>query len=211
MNNLEKYINIKIKYSDDFEVQRVFKSLQKINWYKKMGYNLVLPKALSSKNLGALSDKSIKQIVKKIYGVLDYQKISNSIEQKWPKISTKVFNALPMFNLPSKKQYNVILTKYGVAGSYNLPNTIIVNFSNKTNNEIIKIIVHEMIHLIIEPLILKHKTGHWQKERIVDLIVSKVNPLNDRMQNLPIRTEKIDKIFSNFYPDIEKIIKSINK
>ncbi|MFC1700789.1 hypothetical protein ACFLZ0_01485, partial [Patescibacteria group bacterium] len=103
--------------------------------------------------------------------------------------------------------YDLILTKYGTGGSYNLPNRIILNFNKKTPNDIIRIIIHEIIHLLIQPLIEKFEIEHWPKERIVDLMLSKIMPELTKMQKLSQNTEKIDKLFNKFFPDIEKIIK----
>lgn len=40
------------------------------------------------------------------------------------------------------------------------------------NKKGFKTIVHEIVHLLIENQIQKHKIQHWEKERIVDLILN---------------------------------------
>ena len=88
-----------------------------------------------------------------------------------------------------------------------MPNKIILNFNKKTPDSLIRIIVHEIIHLSIQSLIEKFKIDHWTKERIVDLIILKVMPELAKMQNLSQNTKRIDKLFNSFFPDVEKIIR----
>ena len=56
-----------------------------------------------------------------------------------------------------------------MGGSYKLPNLVIYNINNKKG---FKTIVHEIIHLLIENQIQEFKIQHWEKERIVDLILN---------------------------------------
>jgi len=201
---------LKIKYSVDFESQRVFSMIKKIEWFNKMGYKINLPEKIKSMDLnrvGKITKKGIKKIITKEYKVQDYQKIESIIEKKWSDVSIKLSRNLSTINLKHELFYVLILTKYGTGGSYSLPNKIILNFNKKTPYNLIRIIVHEIIHLSIQPLIEKFGIGHWTKERIVDLIMAKVMPELAKMQNLPQNTEKIDKLFDNFFPDIEKTIR----
>lgn len=61
------------------------------------------------------------------------------------------------------------LTSYGMGGSYDLPNIVRFNIKSTIGP---KTILHEIIHLAIEPWIIKYKIRHWEKERIVDLILN---------------------------------------
>mgnify|MGYP006300935663 CR=1 FL=1 len=74
-------------------------------------------------------------------------------------------------------------------------------------------VAHEILHLMIEHLIQKYKISHWQKERIVDLYMSKI--FDDYgLQNIDDKKgiKKVDKIFKDNYDlGVEKIIKLIKK
>jgi len=201
---------LKIKYSVDLETQRVFDMIKRIEWFNKMGYKINLPEKIKLMNLDKvvkLTTKDIKKIIAEEYKLQDYQKTESIIEKTWNNISAELSKKLSIINLKYKSSYILILTKYGTGGSYNLPNKIILNFNKKTPDRIIRIIIHEIIHLSIQSLIEKFKIDHWIKERIVDLMMFKVMPELAKMQNIPQNTEKIDKLFKNFFPDVEKIIK----
>lgn len=201
---------LKIQYSVDLETQRVFSMIKKIEWFNKMGYKINLPEKIKSMDLNKMAKmtkKDIKKIITEEYKVQNYQRIESVIEKRWSNVSTKLFLNLSTTNLKCEPFYILTLTKYGTGGSYNLPNTIILNFNRKIPDNLIRIIIHEIIHLSIQPLIEKFMINHWSKERIVDLIMAKATPELAKMQNLPQNTKKIDKLFDNFFPDVEKIIR----
>lgn len=201
-------INIKTQFSIAFESRRIFHTLRKLDWFNKNGYSINLPKGIRPTDR-RFNQRHIKEAVLEDYKMSEYEKIGKDIKNKWGKLTDKLTKGLATIDLKPKSLYKVYLTKYGVGGSYNLPNIIIVNFSSKTTSEVLKTIIHEIIHLLIEPLIVKFKIDHWSKERIVDLILSKTSPVSVKLQKLSINTKKIDKIFNKFYPDIESIIQSI--
>ena len=67
-----------------------------------------------------------------------------------------------------------------------------------------------MLHLIIHHWITEYKISHWQKEKVVDLLLTKLVPQLSKPQQLPVETENIDKIFNKYYPNIELIIKNMD-
>ena len=202
-------VEINIRYSLGLEVQRVFSIKQKAEWFEKMGYKLSLPDGVVLRDIKNFSAEQLKEFIKKEYKENDYKKAEIKIQEEWAKESTDLKEKLSQGGLIPFGAYNIFLTKYGVGGSYNLPNQIIINFQKKEVRNIPMVIIHEIIHLLIEHLIQKHNIEHWQKERIVDLFFSKIKPGLNRMQNLPIDTGKINETFNNFYPDIEKIIENL--
>ena len=78
-----------------------------------------------------------------------------------------------LFGNKLPKEFQVILTKYGTEGSYNPPNRIFLNISNKSPQTLV--LLHEITHLIIHKYIKKYQIQHWEKERIVDLILNSKN------------------------------------
>jgi len=100
--------------------------------------------------------------------------------------------------------------KYGIVGSYESPNVIFVNIKKFYNEGLLRIIIHESIHLLINSYILNYKTDHWSKERIVDLIFLDLFPELSKMQVIP-DTEALDELFYEYFPNIEKVIFEISK
>ena len=130
--------------------------------------------------------------------------------ENWQKVIEEGSIELEKTSLTLKDTYIIYLTKYGVGGSYNLPNSIIVNIKYKYSFGLLHTVFHEMLHLIIHPWITEYKISHWRKEKVVDLLLTKLAPQLSKPQQLPIETENIDKIFNEYYPDIELIIKNID-
>ena len=69
--------------------------------------------------------------------------------------------------------------------------------------------MHEILHLTIHSLITKYNVSHWQKERIVDLLMMKIIPRLSKSQQIVIDIGEIDKIFDDNYPHVEDAIKKI--
>lgn len=207
----KKNIDIKIKYSLDFETQRVLDTLRKIEWYAENNYKVVLPSGFSLEKPETITRGYIKKSIAKEYRKENYERFVSKIKNERNSIKEMLPNGLFKMSLEPQLIYFVFLTKYGVGGSYCLPNTIIINISIKEGKDIIETIIHEIIHLSIEPFISKFRIDHWQKERIVDLIFLKIFPKLAKFQKIPkeINVEKIDRAFNQFSPDIEKIIRNI--
>jgi|SRR3989344_1180819 len=208
MTDLFRDIKINIKHSLNFEIQRVICVAKKAEWYEKMGYRMSLPGGTTLAEIKNLSPKQTKEIVIKEYEKESYEKIKLSIQKEWGENCIGLKAKIIKNGLQPQDVYGLFLTKYGVGGSYELPNKIITNFKTQKIADIPRVIIHEIIHLSIEPIIQKYKTEHWKKERIVDLLFNEVNPHLNRVQNIPINTQKVDASFSRFYPDIEKVIQN---
>jgi hypothetical protein len=131
-----------------------------------------------------------------------------NLSEQWSSFVTILEKYFEETTLKQEDTYIVHLTKYGVGGSYNVPNTVILNFQNRKELALFRTIVHEIIHLSIQPYIEKYTVDHWIKERIVDLTLEKIAPELNTMQNLPIDTESVDLAFEKNYPNMEEVIKN---
>jgi hypothetical protein len=201
--------NLNIQYSVDFEVKGVIDTLEKLEWFKEKGYLINLPAILlEESNFNRLSKENIISIVKSEYNNEKYEETKKYILKEW---KSDIFDIkeLKKINFNPLSEYEVILTRYGVGGGYYLPDKIVVNIEQRYGVGLMKTIVHETIHLLVESEILKNKISHWKKERIVDLLSVKLSPDFGRLQNLPEDTSLVDDIFNNKYPDIELIIREI--
>ena len=70
-------------------------------------------------------------------------------------------------------------------------------------------ILHEMIHLAIEPLIQQHAVSQRNKERLVDLLFKELFPEHAYEQSRFADNPQVDEVFESFYPDIASIVSRI--
>ncbi|MBU4246187.1 hypothetical protein KKG48_00090 [Patescibacteria group bacterium] len=206
-------INLDIKYSFDYEKERIKSTLDKADWFIKNGYSkwIKLPegKKLDEIEINTSTEDYLLNKVEEEYNEQDYIKTKNIINEQWFKFAPKLEKYFKETSLKQEDVYIIQLTKYGVGGSYNLPNKVILNFQNKLELALFKIPVHEIVHLSIQSFVEKYNVDHWVKERIVDLILEKITPELNIMQKLSIDTKPIDESFEKHYPNIEDIIKNI--
>ena len=204
-------IKLQFNYSVEYEVQRIKNTIKKLDWFKEKGYRLSFPKNLTLENVGSLDEEDIRKSVVDEYNEDEYREVIEIINKQWSKYSSLLENYFLETKIRIEDFYEVKLTKYGVGGSYHLPNTIITNIQAHYDVSLIKTIIHEIVHLSIQELIEKYEVEHWKKERIVDLIldkyVSKTSQI--KMQNVPIDTTLIDGSFEKHYPNVEEVIEGL--
>lgn len=194
-------IPIKFKFNIDSEVHRVKNTLFIFEWLTKNNYKFSLPENI--KNLKNTETEAIRKIIEKEYNPKDYQVAEKAILKSWKgnsgfikQINKKMVGSYPL------KEIAIILTKYGTQGSYNTPNSVIINISNIPPEFLIKTVIHESLHLMIEDLINKYSVEHWVKERLVDLIMDLEYKSRFKMQSVPEWALAVDKIFKENYPDL---------
>ncbi len=201
-------INLDIKYSPEEEILQVQNTIDKIDWFNEKGYTFKLPKTLSLEDRD-FSPESIKQSIWDEYKEENYKKEERYILKTLPKINEVLESYFTATSIEPQSSYKINLTRYGVGGSYNPPNKIIVNIQTRSEMKLVKTIVHEIVHLSIEELIQKYNVDHWSKERLVDLILEKIAPEVNTMQNIPVNTDSVDEAFEKEYTNIESIVKNI--
>lgn len=205
-------IKLTVKFSPEYEVERIKWTLGKLQWYKDNGYNPKFPSGLET-GLGTdISDDQIRDSVDAEYKEDDYKTQETYLLEKWNKVVDEASTEIKKTSLISRDTYTIYLTKYGVGGSYNYPDSIIINIKYMYYKGLLSTVFHEMIHLIIHTWITEYKVSHWQKERIVDLLTMKFAPQIQINPNKPIPieiTEPVDRIFNEHYPNIELVIKNV--
>lgn len=208
---------IEIFSSVETEIKRLAYIMQKAKWYKIHHYRLSLPKGLTLDEIVSLSEKSLSQIVKRefVQNKSRTEKVIEKIREGWLKTPESIFSELNKVATYPKK-VRIILTRYGTGGSYHLPNIVVVNIAHTQNPKIISnIIVHELIHLAIEPLVKKHEVSHVAKELIVELLVNKFyNNSVDEAAETKRKYESdpiIEKAFNLHYPNLDMVFQSIKK
>lgn len=194
-------IPIKFKFNIDSEVCRVRETFNILEWLIKNNYKFSLPNTIE--NTKETNIEIIRNIIEKEYNPKDYQVAENAILKSWKgnsgfikQINKKMIGS---YNL---EEITIILTKYGTQGSYNTPNSALINISNIPPEFLIKTVIHESLHLMIEGLINKYSIEHWVKERLVDLIMDLEYKSRFKMQSVPEWALAVDKIFKENYPNL---------
>ena len=190
-------IALKIEFGIDHELKRVNYTLAKLDWFESQGYKVRLPE-------GIIKESSVDDIQRQIVKEFDekrYKEVADQINADFATASIQLSKTLrEVFGKDIPKTFCVYLTNYGVGGSYNLPNTVIFNINNTRGY---KTIIHEIIHLLIENQIKKYNVQHWEKERIVDLILNSKElsflGYNDWQTSYGDAEQYIDQLFSSYF------------
>ncbi|MDD4995419.1 MAG: hypothetical protein PHW53_03090 [Patescibacteria group bacterium] len=186
---------LNISYSAEFEKRRIKNTIKKLSWYKKLGYSPCFPKNINPQNDNL---KKIYAAFKNEYDEADYKRAAREINEKFSKIESTFYDKLEKIcGKKIKRNFKLILTKYGVGGSYSSPNTIIFNIKWKFSNSV-NIVLHEITHLVIEPHIKKYQVQHNEKERIVDLILTS-KPIGLKNYKMQQRGEEYKKFFDPLF------------
>lgn len=160
-------------------------------------------------NIDKITKEDIKEAVIKEYDEQNYFSSKKYIEDNWVNFDEAFVSSVLVTGLIVQDNYSIFLTRYGVGGSYNLPNTIIINIKRMFEFGLIMTIAHETTHLLIQPLVIKYNIDHWVKERIVDMLLEQFAKKLNKFQHIPIDTQKIDEVFNKNYPNVELILKSL--
>jgi len=204
-------IKINLIYSKAYELERVQSTINDIVWLKKNNYRFSLPSGVNG--LEKISKDKLNELIDSEYSEDDFKiaehyilKDIDYIQKNISQIQSKLSNVNKLNII------NIYLTKYGTGGSYNRPNNIIINLQAKPYEFLIKTVMHECVHLLIEDKIQKYNISHWQKERIVDLIMDKELNSRFKMQNIPTTLTKcVDMAVEEHYPNIDNILNAIKK
>ncbi len=203
-------IPIKFQFNIESEVRRVKDTLDILEWLTKNNYRFSLPNGIKDhKNINI---EMIKKLVENKYDQKTYQIAESAILKSW-KGNSELMKKINQ-NLDGSymlDELTVVLTKYGTQGSYVIPNSVIINISNIPPEFLIKTVIHESLHLMIEHLIKKYSVEHWVKERIVDLIMDLEYKSRFKMQSVPDWVFAIDAIFKEHYPNLILIMEKASK
>lgn len=162
-------MNICFTYSTESEIDRIKYTLQNLNKYREYGYKLNMPEKLNI-------NSDLSEINNIVSGEMNASKVSDAkenIESSWKNYGNAILGQFKK-TVINIKVIEVVLTKYGVGGSYNPTGKIIINVNY---NRYFENFCHELTHILIEDkLVQKNKLSHTEKESIVDYL----------MMNLPI-------------------------
>jgi hypothetical protein len=158
-------VKINFIYDVESESNRVNDAFKRKEHFLKYNYKVRLPEgfSLEGDNLGNLKS----QIEKEINSPL-VNDVKSDITGNWAKYQSEIINLLDSIGGQIPNEINVVLTKYGVGGSYWPPQKILINVNYKKYFENF---LQELIHCCIEESIIeKYHLDHQQKEGVVDWI-----------------------------------------
>ncbi len=150
------------------------------------------------------------KIIQKEFDESEYIELSERLQKEFSEIADSLNSALVgIFGEEIPADYDIFLTKYGVGGSYGLPNNVVFNIYNKNG-------LKTIVHLMIEENIRKYEIRHWEKEKIVDLILNSEKFIflkYDKWQKGYNGAENyIDELFNKyFFESPEKFFAEIEK
>jgi hypothetical protein len=190
-------MKLNIKFGINFELKRVKSTLAKLDWYTSQGYKPRLPEGINSSS----SVKEIKNKITEEFDEIKYKQVADKILSDFSKINKELSKKIKeTFNKKIPTSFVIYLTNYGTGGSYESSNIVIFNLNSKKGY---KTIIHEIIHLIIEPWIQEYKIQHWEKERIVDLILNSKEfnflEYNSWQLNYHDSEKDIDSLFNSYF------------
>ena len=150
-------IKIEFEFGLNLEIQRVQNTLNDLNWLNENKYRYSLP---VFKNGGdGVSDEEIQNSVRDEYSVAEFEIAEEAVRSAWNERWTKIEKIQnTMIGADKLDHIKIIFTKYGTGGSYQIPDKIIINLQDKIPEYLIKTVIHECIHLMIENLIKKKRS-----------------------------------------------------
>lgn len=155
----------KLKFSiNSIEEERMTyeKTLENMEFYEKYKVIFTLPQ------------KNIEEEYN-----LDRYNTFISLLKKWWTEEDEIFidKLLMFFNKDKNTHFTVKISNYGVLGSYSdKRNEVTLNCCIKDIDfDPIRIIKHEIIHILVEPFIEEYSINHEKKELIVDSVLEMMN------------------------------------
>ncbi|MFA4980185.1 MAG: hypothetical protein WC589_21920 [Sphingobacterium sp.] len=158
-------MKIKFIYSIESEWSRVHDAYKRKEHFLNYNYKVRLPKGFSLEN----SDlKNLKSQIEKEINNPFVDDAKTNIADNWTRYQSKITKLIDSIGGRMPAEIDIVLTKYGVGGSYWPPQKVIVNVHYPKYFENF---VHELIHCCIEESIIKkYRLNHQQKEGIIDWI-----------------------------------------
>jgi len=199
-------VRLTISYGVKQEIQRVKNTLKKLQWYLEQGYRIQLPEDITKES----SDEDVMKSVQRGYVEADYAENEKRLQEEW-RIVSRGFEEMrrePSFHL--QNEYGVMLTKYGVGGSYDVSSSqVIVKIKADAQISRVETVAHEIVHMTIQYLIDLYQVRHWRKERLVDLIMERYFPELTKMQAIKEDVSMVNRAFEKHFPDIEAIAQAV--
>lgn len=136
-------------------------SLRNIEFYEKHKIIFTLPRAT----------------IEEEYDIKRYEEFVTFLKKSWSNKDNEIINRLLVFfNKNKDTGFTVNVSNYGVLGSYSdKHNNITLNRCIKDIDfDPIRIIKHEIVHILVEPYMKEYSIDHEKKESIVNDILGMI-------------------------------------
>ncbi len=174
------------------EATSVWRTINDIAFFEKMGYTVNLPvdplidvliQKSKSGTFGADDFPSIYQLLEsKVYQAESYALAKAKVQAQKPLINTIIEQLTSTtdtwdWNFKQFDHYQVVFTLYGSGGSYDPETGVITLFTTelgtfKSYENPANTIIHEIVHMGVEASIVQaYQLPHVEKERVVDKFV----------------------------------------
>jgi len=202
---------IHIIFSEEFEVKRIQNTIKSLDWYMKNGYSydfLSFPQGMSADECSKLEDSKLKELIQKEYADSFFDASRQTIENSWNELGSSIEKALTLYGCTIPDSYTIFLTRYGIRGSYHLPNEIIINVQRAWDKGLLKTLVHEALHLGVEPLIQTYAISQKNKELVVDAMLKISFPelYKSKSDEEEKRIESVVSLFNQHNNNAEEVI-----
>ena len=159
-------MKLSFSYTIEEELKRVQNIIQEEKFFKENGYCPILPDGIMFDNFS--ESKASSQIKKEFQEDLA-KNIEEILINDWEKYRKQIEYFLKFLPYEKPKELKIIFTRYGMDGSYDIPNVILINLRNVENP--FSILIHELLHLIIEePVVSGYGLSQLEKESLVDYL-----------------------------------------
>jgi hypothetical protein len=153
-------------YDIQSELQRVLFTYSRKDFYLKYQYR---PSMSAGFDLNTTDLSNLKQQIEKEINNPKVEQVKNEILLGYKTYKNQLTNLAQPFCKTLPNKVVVVISKYGVGGSYHVPNTITLNIYNQNQ---FQEFIHELIHCCIEePIVKKYALTHPQKEGLVDWLI----------------------------------------
>lgn len=207
----QKAVTLNITYGIQQEIRQVLYTIKKLSWFAEQGYfvdRIKLPGGVTKDS----SDDDVVRAITAEYSDAAYAERAAELQQEWSVISVGFEKMRSESSFHLEKEYGVVLTKYGIGGSYNAETAMaVIKISTQSEGSRVGTVAHEVVHMTIQYLIDQYHVRHWRKERLVDLLMEHFFPGLKRVQTIKEDVSKVDQAFENLFPDMNAIAQSIGE
>lgn len=178
-------MNFNVVYSRKSELQRLVFTVKNTPFYKEKGYRVLLPKGAT---LDQTSATDIFELAGQEFPDKGVKDVKNNVIDEIQRYKDLIDLYIKSIPFKAPEEVDIILTQYGVGGSYNVNSSeIVINI--KYNVDFMSLIMHELTHLLVDKeLVYKFKLDHDAKENLIKWLLTNSLILKDFV-SVPVKTK----------------------
>jgi hypothetical protein len=203
------------QYDMNTQVKRVLDVYARKKHFIEKDFKPSLPTGLPSILSDEVPDeRKVTQAVEAEYRGEVFLSFAEKIQKEWDNEELDFMGKLREINSLLPYSIKINLTTYGVGGSYWIPDQVYMNVAwIRPEEDRMRLFMHEISHLAIEESVKSNSILHWEKEFLVELIMTKVAPhKSGRLEEVRSKADAtadtvlIVQDFESLYPDVNGVI-----